>query len=123
MKICFEGTDDVQVRSDPELLFSILENLLLNAFEAGGEGTAVQIRSGKAPGGQEVLVEVEDNGPGIATELLPDALFEPFKTTRERGSGIGLWQVKRIVTGLGGTITAENRKGGGARFVLRLPLA
>ena len=58
-----------------------------------------------------------------AADLLPDALFEPFKTTKPKGTGIGLWQVRRLVTSLKGTITAGNVAGGGARFVVRLPLA
>ncbi len=63
---------------------------------------------------RQAVVEIIDNGPGIATELLPDILFEPFKTRKEGGSGIGLWQVKRVVTSLGGTISADNKLDGGA---------
>ena len=68
-------------------------------------------------------MEIIDNGPGIAEELLPDVLFEPFKTSKDGGSGIGLWQVKRMAVRLGGSVSAENRLEGGARFVIRLPLA
>ena len=68
-------------------------------------------------------MEIIDNGPGIAEELLPDLLFEPFKTTKDEGSGIGLLQVKRLAAGLGGSVSAENRKEGGARFVIKLQLA
>jgi signal transduction histidine kinase len=106
-----------------ELLFSILENLLLNAFEARGDGTVVQIRTGRDDDGRQAVVEIIDNGPGIAEELLPDVLFKPFKTTKDGGSGIGLWQVKRVAAALGGSISAGNRLEGGARFVIRLPLA
>jgi C4-dicarboxylate-specific signal transduction histidine kinase len=67
-------------------------------------------------------VKITDNGPGIAAELLPDALFEPFKSCKDGGSGIGLWQVKRMVTSLEATITADNNSDGGARFVIKLPL-
>ena len=70
----------------------------------------------------QALVEIIDNGPGIAAELLPEALFEPFKTTKDGGSGIGLWQVKRVLTSLEGTISADNNPDGGAQFVIRLPL-
>ena len=68
-------------------------------------------------------MEIIDNGTGIAEELLPDILFEPFKTTKDGGSEIGLLQVKRVVAGLGGSVSAENVPEGGARFVIRLPLA
>ncbi|MBW1834921.1 MAG: ATP-binding protein [Deltaproteobacteria bacterium] len=123
MKINIERKSEMQVSSDPELLFSILENLLLNAFETDGEGTVVQIRTGRHDNGTQAVVEIMDNGPGIAKELLPDGLFEPFKTTKDGGSGIGLWQVKRVAASLGGSVSAENRLEGGARFVIRLPLA
>ncbi len=123
MEITIECKSKMQVSTDPELLFSILENLLLNAFEARGEGAVVQIRTIRDAGNRQALMEIMDNGPGIAEELLPDALFEPFKTSKDGGSGIGLWQVKRMVAGLGGSVAAENVPKGGARFVIRLPLA
>jgi putative PEP-CTERM system histidine kinase len=123
MEINIECKSEMQVSTDPELLFSIVENLLLNAFEARGEGTVVQIRTGRDDNGRQALVEIIDNGPGIVEDLLPDILFEPFKTTKEGGSGIGLWQVKRVAASLGGSVSAENRLEGGARFVIRLPLA
>lgn len=122
MEINIECKRKMQVSTDPEILFSIFENLLLNVFEARREGAAVQLRITAGDTGQ-ALVEVIDNGPGISEELLPDVLFEPFKTNKNGGSGIGLWQVKRMVISLGGSVSAENRLEGGARFVIRLPLA
>jgi putative PEP-CTERM system histidine kinase len=122
MKINIECKGEMQVKTDPELLFSILENLLLNAFEAQGEGAIVQIRTGRDDDNIQAVVEIIDNGPGIEEELLPDVLFKPFKTTKDGGSGIGLWQVKRVVVSLGGSVAADNVPGGGARFMIRLPL-
>ncbi|MDL2122107.1 MAG: PEP-CTERM system histidine kinase PrsK [Deltaproteobacteria bacterium] len=122
IEINIECKSEMQVNTDPELLFSILENLLLNAFEAGGEGTIVRIRTGRDDDGRQAVVEIIDNGPGIAEELLPDVLFEPFKTSKAGGSGIGLLQVKRMAASLGGSVSAENSPQGGARFVIRLPL-
>jgi putative PEP-CTERM system histidine kinase len=122
MEIAIEDTDGIQVSTDPELLAAILENLLLNAFEAGGEGTDVLIRTGRDDLDRKAVVEIIDNGPGIAPELLPDILFEPFKTTKDGGSGIGLWQVERVAACLGGSVSAENRLEGGARFTVKLPL-
>jgi putative PEP-CTERM system histidine kinase len=122
MQITIENADRMQVSSDPELLGAILENLLLNAFEAGGAGTVVLIRIGRDDTCRQAVVEIIDDGPGIAQELLPGGLFEPFKTTKDGGSGIGLWQVERVVACLGGSVSADNRLEGGARFVLKLPL-
>ena len=70
----------------------------------------------------QAIIEITDNGRGIAVDLLPDALFEPFKTTKSKGTGIGLWQVKRLAASLRGSVSAENRLEGGARFIVKLPL-
>ncbi len=122
MKIVLTGPGEkVFLASDPDLLFTIFENLLLNARQAGGSGTEVEIAVAGDEQGREVVVQVRDNGPGIAAELLPEALFAPFKSGRPGGSGIGLWQARRLVTSLGGTISAANRDDGGACFTIRLP--
>jgi signal transduction histidine kinase len=67
---------------------------------------------------------VEDDGPGIPAELLPN-IFEAFVTTRldARGTGLGLAVAEGIVSQHGGTIEASNRPGGGARLEVRLPAA
>lgn len=114
--------DEIVVHTDPELLSKIMENLLLNAMEAGDDETVVQINV-RTDDALQVRVEIVDNGPGIPKDLLPDALFEPFKTDKAKGSGIGLWQVKQFVTSLQGSISAENMGGnGGARFIVKLPM-
>ncbi|MEA1934708.1 MAG: hypothetical protein U9N60_09830, partial [Thermodesulfobacteriota bacterium] len=71
MEINIECKDEMQVNTDPDLLFSILENLLLNAFEARGDGTVVRIRTARDDDTRQAVVEIIDNGPGIAEELLP----------------------------------------------------
>jgi putative PEP-CTERM system histidine kinase len=122
MEITVECRDKFRLNSDPDFLVTIVENLLLNAFEAGGEGTSVKIETWRDETAGQAVLEVTDNGPGIAAELLPDLLFEPFKTSKAAGSGIGLWQVKKMVESLGGSIAAANIEEDGARFVVRLPL-
>jgi len=109
----------ITIETDADLLSTILENLLLNALEAGGDGTKVNIKSHRDDH-SKVIIDVSDNGPGLPSELLPDAVFEPFKTTKSKGSGIGLWQVKRIVASLNGIITAANCQHGGAQFCVCL---
>jgi putative PEP-CTERM system histidine kinase len=122
MNIALDCRTSIRLKSDPKLLSRILENLLLNALEAGGDGQAVRINASRDDDQGQAVIEITDNGSGIAADLLPDALFEPFKTTKPKGTGIGLWQVRHLVTSLKGTISAENVSEGGARFVLRLPL-
>lgn len=120
MTITIQCEDSIKVNSDPALLFSIMENLLLNAYEEKNDAV-VQINVNDGENNEWAIVELLDNGPGIAEDLLPVSLFEPFKTTKESGSGIGLWQVKNVISSIGGNITAENRADTGARFILELP--
>ncbi len=69
-----------------------------------------------------VVITVEDNGPGLAPEMLEE-IFDPFFTTKEpgKGTGLGLALSAQLVEGVGGEILAGNREGGGAVFTLRLP--
>ncbi|MGB3221559.1 MAG: XrtA/PEP-CTERM system histidine kinase PrsK [Desulforhopalus sp.] len=112
--------EQMWIKTDPKLLSSVLENLLLNSFESGGKTAFLKVRENSGEAGQAVI-ELLDNGPGIEPELLPDILFEPFKTSKKGGSGIGLWQVKRLVASLNGTISAGNIQNVGAEFTLKLP--
>ncbi|MBU0944090.1 MAG: PEP-CTERM system histidine kinase PrsK [Proteobacteria bacterium] len=123
VEILVTSQGELKIRTDPALLRSVLENIVLNASQALEKETVVRLQTGLDADGRNVFIEISDNGPGIAEELLPDKLFEPFMTTRKAGSGIGLWQVKKVVASLEGSVVAANRLEGGARFVIRLPLA
>ncbi len=122
LKVINRCYGEFHIRCDLNLLHSIVENIILNAFEAGGKSTVIDLET-KTEGGRRVVIKIADNGPGIARELLPDALFQPFKTSKEGGTGIGLWQVKRLVATLEGSIEAGNNPEGGAYFLLKFPLA
>jgi signal transduction histidine kinase len=118
---------EAQVVGNSDRLAQVFVNLLrnsLNAVEAG-RGTIV-VRSHRAgrPGETGIAVSVEDNGPGIPADVLPD-LFEAFVTTRldARGTGLGLTVAEGIVTQHGGSITASNRAEGGACLEVWLPAA
>ena len=113
------------VRLGQRHLVQVVLNLLLNAADAVEMAEpARQVRIGMRARAWEggVRVVVEDNGPGIAPEVLP-RLFEPFFTTKPpgKGTGLGLALCREYVTRAGGTLHAENRAEGGARFVLLLP--
>jgi signal transduction histidine kinase len=79
------------------------------------------VRTATDPDGWARL-EVEDDGDGILPQDLP-RLFTPFFTTKERGSGLGLATVQRVVDAHHGTVTAGTGSQGGACFVVRLPPA
>jgi len=103
-------------------LQQVVINLVLNARDAilddgrdGGGTITIRVRTLR-PSGQVILV-VEDNGPGIPDQVLP-RLFEPFFTTKPtgKGTGLGLSISYQIIQQMHGTIMAENRAEGGARF-------
>lgn len=112
----------------------VLTNLLKNPAEAmaqtGGViavmASNVTIQADAAygetvPPGQYVLIGVQDNGPGIAPEVMA-RLFEPYVTFgKEGGTGLGLASVKRLVEACGGHVTCDSTPGKGARFSLWLP--
>ncbi len=97
----------------------ILINLILNAYQAlGDQGTL--ILSGRMERGQ-ILMSVEDDGPGISEADLPH-LFEPFFTTKKNGSGLGLSISLKIAAAHDGKIMVERLTPRGTRFTLQLPL-
>jgi nitrogen fixation/metabolism regulation signal transduction histidine kinase len=112
-----DGTGALAVKADRMLLSRALDNLILNAREADPQ-RAPEIRmSGEGP---SAVVEILDLGPGISDEVR-DRLFEPFVSTKKRGSGLGLALVRDIVIQHRGTVILENRPEGGARATLTLP--
>jgi len=121
LTIDVQCSHEIKIKTDPEFLVIILENLSLNALEAGSGEIHLRIRVENF-NKQGVRIEFLDNGPGISLDMMPDRLFEPFKSGKPEGSGIGLWQLKRLVESLDGSIEAQNAEGQGAQFLLRLPL-
>lgn len=112
--------DDPRVLGDEGQLHQVALNLVTNALQSSPEGGEVRVRT--ARDGRLGLLEVEDDGPGIAPEQR-ERLFEPFYTTRESGTGLGLFISYGIVERHGGRIDVGAAPSGGARFAVRLPLA
>jgi two-component system, NtrC family, sensor histidine kinase HydH len=112
--------DGVAVRGDEERLRQVMMNLALNALDAAPRGGWVRFIT--EPAREDVLIAVEDNGPGVPEEIA-SRIFEPFFTTKPSGSGLGLPIVHAIVIQHGGTIELKRSEAGGARFELRLPAA
>lgn len=103
---------DVVVRVDPEQMRRVVMNLVTNALEAfdSQTDTLVEIEGGASLAGDEVWLRVRDNGPGIADHAL-DTIFEPFRTTKSKGTGLGLPIARKIVEAHGGTIVARSTPG------------
>ena len=96
-----------------------IANLFDNALEASPDWMSIALRRE----GDAAVLTVEDRGPGFADRILAQ-FGKPYQTTKTRpGSGLGLFLLVNVARKLGGTVTAENRAGGGARVVVRLPLA
>jgi len=116
---------DVAVTGNPDRLIQVFVNLLRNALNAAQpEGGRIGVRS-RVTGRADrrcVAIAVEDNGPGIPADVLPE-IFEAFVSTRldARGTGLGLTVAQGIVHQHGGTITASNRPEGGACLEVTLP--
>jgi signal transduction histidine kinase len=107
--------------ADPRLLARVLSNLIGNAVDAlsGGGG---EIRLSVKREESRIVVTVDDTGPGVPARILP-RLFDPYFSVKSGGTGLGLAIAKKIVEEHGGTITAENRSGGGFRVRFELPEA
>jgi signal transduction histidine kinase len=102
------------VRADPDHVQQILVNLVMNALDACPRGGRVELRARSGPG-DEVILEVEDDGPGIPPEARPH-VFDPFFTTKKRGqgTGLGLWVVAQLVRSHGGEIELGDAPGADA---------
>jgi nitrogen fixation/metabolism regulation signal transduction histidine kinase len=119
------AAEELMVRADAGRLRQALHNLLKNALEAIGETQKPRIDIGTQrieEGGRAYAeLTIADNGPG-----LPDGFgerwFEPYTTSKAKGTGLGLAVVKKIAEEHGGSVRAETRADGGALFALRLPL-
>ncbi len=103
-----------------EELTQILLNLTMNAADACDKNGQVKICVAKS--NRDVHLTVDDDGPGIPTEV-EDSLFEPFVSTKEvgKGTGLGLSVTRGLIEGAGGTVSAERGPLGGARFKITLP--
>ena len=115
---------DSQVKVDAELagksvsaLRDALSNLLLNALQATPHGGRIELTAAASDG--ELVISVQDSGPGVPVDLR-ERIWEPFFTTRQRGTGLGLAIVRKRVQEVGGTAMLVSGNGNGALFQLRV---
>ncbi|MHB8720471.1 MAG: sensor histidine kinase [Steroidobacteraceae bacterium] len=131
-----ESSADLKLLLAPELplisadrmrIRQILNNLVTNSLEAleGRTGACIEIETHVAEEGPKhvasVAIVVTDNGPGFQRDLI-GTVFDPYVTSKPKGTGLGLAIVKKIVEEHGGRIEADNRRSGGARVRILLPL-
>lgn len=127
LRCAADAPDGLIAELDEDRIRQAVDNLVDNALRFAPRGSTVRISARPAgPGGQDLVIEVADRGPGFPAGLLPHA-FERFKrpdTSRARsdgGAGLGLAIVAAIAAAHGGAATARNDQGGGAVVSIRLP--
>ena len=112
----------ILVDADRIQMEQVLANLMRNAIEAAarsgsGEGS---VQTTLSRSSEAIRIEVEDNGPGVAADIV-ERLFEPFETTKRRGMGLGLSLSREIVKAHGGRLWLDRTGVTGTKFVLELP--
>jgi signal transduction histidine kinase len=113
-----------EIQADPEQLKEVLVNLIINACEAMEGGGRIRIQEEERfvePLGPVVVVRLTDSGSGIQ-DSIREQIFQPFFTTKDEGSGLGLSIAARIVANHGGWLDFISNKGEGVTFEMTLPI-
>lgn len=111
----------IAINADPILLKNALTNLMINACQAMDNTGALNIELIYEPHAKQVKIAISDTGKGISEENL-QKIFNPFFTTREKGTGLGLALVRKIITGHLGTIEVESIEKKGTTFTITMPV-
>ncbi len=118
-EIRFDQSSRPEWLHDSGAITRIVENLLQNAVDSlPASGGIVELSLSEDSGGYP-LITVSDNGCGMSPEFIQDQLFEPFKTTKPQGIGLGMYSVKLLTESHGGKVQVESEPGAGTRFYLR----
>lgn len=119
---CLRDTEpSLFVLGDKDLLYRAIYNILVNAYQAIGQDGVIRIRGRRREDGMAEL-SFHDSGPGFPSDLLPK-LLDPFFTTKDHGTGLGLPIVNTIIAAHNGKLLLTNPEGGGALITLLLPVA
>jgi putative PEP-CTERM system histidine kinase len=115
------GRGDIHALFDPARLETALDHLVQNAIEASPATEPVWLSVERW--GLEVEIAVLDRGRGMSAEFLRHGLFVPFESTKTGGFGIGAFEARALVVGMGGRLDVESREAEGTRFSIVLPMA
>jgi putative PEP-CTERM system histidine kinase len=116
----FVGQAPIWVTANAEQLASVLLHLIQNAQEATTRGGKVNIKLEATAG--RARIDIQDDGPGMSEEFVRRTLFKPFQSTKgSSGMGIGAYQAREIVRGLGGEVTVTSEVGAGTTVSVTLP--
>jgi len=108
-----------EITADPEMLYQAFLNILINAMQAMPEGGKIHVEIGSSD--NTVTIFFEDEGEGIPEDIL-EKIWDPFFTTKEKGTGLGLGIVKNIIESHRGSIQVSNRPVCGARVKVEMPV-
>ena len=119
VEIATAADEPLLVHADPSKLRQVVWNLVRNAADAAAAGGKhVRVEARRA--GEQATITVEDDGPGIPPDRI-GRIFDPFYTTKQKGTGLGLATCHAIVAEHGGRIDLESEVGKGTKVVVRLP--
>lgn len=108
------------IYADEAMLYQALLNIFMNGLQAKEEDAIIHVTV--SSGSDNIMIFIDDNGPGVAQDVL-DRVWDPFFTTKEKGTGLGLGIVKNIIEAHNGEIHIYNLEGQGARVEIILPAA
>ncbi len=120
VEIFYQGSPALSL-VDAEEMRKVILNLMLNAVDVLGQEGIIRVETGA--NGDTIFIKVTDNGCGMTKEFINNHLFKPFKTTKKKGLGIGLYQCRQIIEAHEGKIWAESEIGKGTVFTVCLPIA
>ena len=119
-KVSVELTENITIITEEDTLYSVLNHLIQNAQEATKDSGWVKVRVSQLEG--NLHIAVLDNGTGMTEDFIKHRLFKPFDTTKgNAGMGIGVYEAKQFVEGLGGTMQVTSFEDNGSIFHLSLP--
>ena len=107
------------IQADAAMLYQSFLNILINAMQAMPDGGTIEISI--SSNDKIVTINFEDEGQGISDEVI-EKIWDPFFTTKEMGTGLGLGVVKNLIESHGGSIQVQNRSQGGACVTVELPV-
>ncbi|MBU0988063.1 MAG: two-component sensor histidine kinase [Proteobacteria bacterium] len=108
-----------EISADSDMLYQAFLNILINGMQAMPKGGKINIEITSSD--NSVFIRFEDQGEGIPEDLL-EKIWDPFFTTKEKGTGLGLGIVKNIIESHGGSILIDSRPDSGARVIVKLPV-
>ncbi len=119
--VVMSNAEACHVRADADGLEQALVHLVQNAIEASTTDEPVHLNLRRKSG--QAVIEVLDSGEGMSPEFIRTKLFKPFHSSKSGGFGIGAFEARELVRGMGGRLEVESREGLGTRFFVHLPLS